>query len=489
MLIAGPKIARPIAGVDIQLLTRFRWMSAHKNSLLVRDDKLLGHVVLRSALVRPSGTELQHAITRIELLPKSRDAAVPMIADYGRLLFVRECLSKEALLARMALLSERQFQVGEFKLTSTTGIGYSDRLEPSTLDSAPPRTIFDIYFGHTQLMYEPLLHAKLKSFSSTSDAIQEYLEFPDFNGFSDVRLGKIQLAVPNLNARIDKLFLNDCHLHVYVNAIVPFESLKITLSYSGAGSKHVSEKTLASNEVVFDLEFPATELQVWLISLQGFVADFHTENVHHSTGANAVLPKNEEMTFSQLPSSSTPPAVLMTTKAARRRAVILTALGLEYKAVIAHLQNLREETHERGTVYEVGQFSAADGSQWEICVVETGMGNSGAATETERVISHFSPEIALFVGVAGGLKDVAIGDVVVATKVYGYESGKAQRDFLPRPSVYDTAYELPQRARAEAKRDKWFDRLDSVKAKKPRAHRRRTVAVRENGFKTRVAFT
>lgn len=123
-----------------------------------------------------------------------------------------------------------------------------------------------------------------------------------------------------------------------------------------------------------------------------------------------------------------------------RRALILTALPLEYKAVTTHLKNLREETHPRGTVYEVGQFTGADGSPWDVCVAETGMGNSGAATETERAISCFSPEIAVFVGVAGGRKDVDIGDVVIATKVYGYESGKAQREFLPRPNVYESRF-------------------------------------------------
>ena len=145
------------------------------------------------------------------------------------------------------------------------------------------------------------------------------------------------------------------------------------------------------------------------------------------------------------------------------RAVILTAIPAEYDAIKAHLSNLQEETHEQGTVYELGQFSA-NGKSWEVGIVEIGPGNAGAAMEAERAIAHFQPDVVLFVGVAGGIKDVKLGDVVAATKVYGYESGKTKLDFEPRPDVGQSSYDLINRAKAEARKPDWLKKLTSVES-------------------------
>lgn len=139
-------------------------------------------------------------------------------------------------------------------------------------------------------------------------------------------------------------------------------------------------------------------------------------------------------------------------------AVVVTALELEAAAVKAHLEDVTEEVHPKGTVYFSGRF-CGDHDAWRIVIVVAGAGNPTAAIEVERAVSRFTPQIVLFVGVAGGIKDVDVGDVVAADKIHSYERGKAEADFLPRPDGFRCTYGMVQRARAEVMKAHWQNRI------------------------------
>jgi nucleoside phosphorylase len=141
-----------------------------------------------------------------------------------------------------------------------------------------------------------------------------------------------------------------------------------------------------------------------------------------------------------------------------RRALIVTALPVEYGGVRQHLSDVQEEELPHGMVAEVGVFRGPSTS-WSVWLIEAGMGNENAALETDRAVAHLRPEVVMFVGIAGGRKDVEIGDVVVASRVYGYESGKDEDSFRPRPDAPEPTYRILQRARAAARQGAWRERL------------------------------
>lgn len=142
--------------------------------------------------------------------------------------------------------------------------------------------------------------------------------------------------------------------------------------------------------------------------------------------------------------------------------VIQTAIALEQHAVVSKLSNVNIYEHpESKTQYKVGNY-ISNGNKLQIVVGRTNQTNINAAIETERVIQHFNPAYIFFVGVAGGLKDVTIGDIVIGTDVYGYESGKSANEFLPRPKFAFSSYELEMKAVDFSNSDEWKDKSASI---------------------------
>ncbi|MDO8273587.1 MAG: 5'-methylthioadenosine/S-adenosylhomocysteine nucleosidase [Gammaproteobacteria bacterium] len=136
--------------------------------------------------------------------------------------------------------------------------------------------------------------------------------------------------------------------------------------------------------------------------------------------------------------------------------LILTALEVERIAIEQHLGSIDSIAHPAtGSDYTKGIYRC-NGETLDVIVGRTDQTNVNAAIESERAIDYFDPEYAFFAGVAGGLKDVEVGDIVIGRDVYGYERGKAEGEtFKPRPQFGASSYALEQLAGRYAKSDAW----------------------------------
>lgn len=131
--------------------------------------------------------------------------------------------------------------------------------------------------------------------------------------------------------------------------------------------------------------------------------------------------------------------------------LIFTALSLEFNAVKLFLEDVKVEKHPvAGSIYNKGTYN-----EHQVLIAETGAGNVRAADETSRAIDFFRPDYVFFVGVAGGLKDVKLGDVVASSKVIGFENGKDDTEFKPRLDTIPASYKLEQIAKQVQRGENW----------------------------------
>ncbi|MCI5162462.1 MAG: hypothetical protein D3917_10705 [Candidatus Electrothrix sp. AX5] len=145
----------------------------------------------------------------------------------------------------------------------------------------------------------------------------------------------------------------------------------------------------------------------------------------------------------------------------RPLAVILTALPVEFKAVRSMLENISKKPRNVcGTYYTLGEFKAAESMIMEIALAQVGKGNKKALLATQNAMQHFKADCIFFVGVAGGIKSVTIGDVVAADRVYEYETAKIEETIKARPEVEESQSDLVGLATFVANNDEWLQRID-----------------------------
>ncbi|WP_078651853.1 protein kinase domain-containing protein [Streptomyces xylophagus] len=139
-----------------------------------------------------------------------------------------------------------------------------------------------------------------------------------------------------------------------------------------------------------------------------------------------------------------------------RRVVVLTAAIVEYAAVLELLDRQSSLTSTSGAPYTVGHLDVPSGT-WHMWVTCIGQGNVNAALQASQAIQDLQPDLIAFLGTAGGLKeDVRLGDVVFATKAYGYERGKhTDERLLARPEIASADPQTVAFARRIAASETW----------------------------------
>lgn len=142
-------------------------------------------------------------------------------------------------------------------------------------------------------------------------------------------------------------------------------------------------------------------------------------------------------------------------------ALILTALPVEMTAVLAHLSADRSMQMMGQVLCEIGNFTTSDDRSWRVVACELGPGNVDTAGAVVAVTSRLQPDVLMFVGLAGALKDcLKIGDVVAGSEVAWTERGKwSESGYLPRIRTVSLSALLVQLARKIARDGNWTDRL------------------------------
>jgi len=147
---------------------------------------------------------------------------------------------------------------------------------------------------------------------------------------------------------------------------------------------------------------------------------------------------------------------------------IITILEEEHEAVYRLLKRPRRVTGtaEMGNqhTWVIGEIDAPDFDvpYTAVLAMSPRSGSNAAVVVTKNTLQTFDPHCVLVVGIAGGLGDLRLGDVVVADRICAYEYEKSGSEFFPRDdldsptdaSIFSAAKTLAGR------HPRWFSELE-----------------------------
>jgi len=175
---------------------------------------------------------------------------------------------------------------------------------------------------------------------------------------------------------------------------------------------------------------------------------------HRGTAKDPIWAKRTRLLRAKASLASCHAAHMTATVPIVLRVAVLTAIHVETTALAAHLEN-PQDVLVRGVVHVKGRLCASV-FPCDVSIREIGPGNINTALHAGQVQAIGEADILLFVGIAGALKDLNIGDVVAATEVSWLHRGKVvDGRLLHREKQSHCTSELVSIARMTARNHKW----------------------------------
>ncbi|MFT4666201.1 MAG: nucleoside phosphorylase [Polaribacter sp.] len=116
--------------------------------------------------------------------------------------------------------------------------------------------------------------------------------------------------------------------------------------------------------------------------------------------------------------------------------VIICPVEVEFKIIRKIIINPKSAT-VKNLSFDFGEITTKHFS-WNIAIIEPELNLNSFSLRVSEVIRTLNPRYVLLAGVAGGIKDPKIGDIVIGTKAYLYEGGKeTEAGFEARPRMIE----------------------------------------------------
>lgn len=146
--------------------------------------------------------------------------------------------------------------------------------------------------------------------------------------------------------------------------------------------------------------------------------------------------------------------------------IILTALAEEYDAVCSLIINLSPLPSDNSTpnpaTWQLGEIQCTKFNRaYRVAVGMVGLGGPDQALATLGAIRKWKARYIFSVGIAGGVSQLKLGDVIIADLIHWYEWGKFGGGFKLRDSLtYITDIGLLNLANSYALKSDWLRKID-----------------------------